>query len=247
VSPLVQGNQVVISAGARVDGKLVLLHNRAHPQGSCYDLFIEEISDNGKAFSVHALLHPSSVLEDTYADCSDTIRLQATGNGEGKATIGSPDSFAAAARQASSPLGASARPGTPETAAGAQIPFAAGPYYALIIGNDNYSNLPKLKTAVNDANEIAQLLRRHFGFQTKVLLDASRDQILTALIEYRQLLPEHSNLLIYYAGHGHHDRDTDESYWLPVDARANNNANWISADDITRDIRAISSSHVLVI
>jgi hypothetical protein len=54
-------------------------------------------------------------------------------------------------------------------------------------------------------------------------------------------------LLIYYAGHGHHDPDTDEAYWLPVDAQSDNNENWISADDITRDAKAIPSLHVLII
>jgi tetratricopeptide (TPR) repeat protein len=122
-----------------------------------------------------------------------------------------------------------------------------GPYYALVIGNNNYRYLNKLQTSVNDANAVAQLLREGYGFQTTVLLDADRDQILTALVEYRTTLPENSNLLIYYAGHCHHDRDTDEAYWLPVNAQADNSANWISADDITRDVRAIPSAHVLVI
>jgi photosystem II stability/assembly factor-like uncharacterized protein len=122
-----------------------------------------------------------------------------------------------------------------------------GPYYALVIGNNNYKHLTKLKTAINDANAVAQLLRERYGFQTQVLLDADRNQILTALSEYRRILPENSNLLIYYAGHGHHDRDADEAYWLPVDALADNDANWISADDITSNVRAVPSSHILVI
>ena len=126
-------------------------------------------------------------------------------------------------------------------------PLATGPYYALVIGNNDYKYLHKLQTAINDANAIAQLLREKYGFQTKVLLDADRQQILNALVEYQRQLPDNSNLLIYYAGHGHHDRDRDESYWLPVDAQSDSNANWISADDITRDIRAVSSAHVLVI
>jgi len=122
-----------------------------------------------------------------------------------------------------------------------------GPYYALVIGNKNYRYLPSLQTPINDANAVAKLLHDVFGFQTKVLLDADRNQIMTALVQYRTSLPENSNLLIYYAGHGHHDRDTDEAYWLPVDALADNNSNWVSADDVTRDVRAIRSAHVLVI
>jgi len=123
-----------------------------------------------------------------------------------------------------------------------------GPYYALVIGIQNYRYLGKLQTPINDANEIAKLLHDSFGFQTKVLLDADRNQILSALVDYRKSLPANSNLLIYYAGHGNHDRDTDEAYWLPIDAQPNNNPNWISADDVTRDVRAMNAvQHVLVI
>jgi tetratricopeptide (TPR) repeat protein len=122
-----------------------------------------------------------------------------------------------------------------------------GPYYALIIGNENYKYLAKLLTPINDANELAQLLRERYGFRTEVLLNADRRQIMTALDDYRKKLPENSNLLIYYAGHGHHDLDADEAYWLPVDAQADNNANWISSNDITSNVRAIPSSHVLII
>ena len=125
--------------------------------------------------------------------------------------------------------------------------LSLGSYYALVIGNNDYRYLNKLKTAVNDADAMAQMLRQHYGFVTKELRNATRDDIITAMVEYRRTLPENSNLLIYYAGHGQNDRDADEAYWLPVDAEKDNNQNWISADDITRDVRAIHSMHVLII
>ena len=78
-------------------------------------------------------------------------------------------------------------------------------------------------------------------------LDGADDDILTALAQYRQTLKESSNLLIVFSGHGYNDRDAGEAYWLPIDAQANNNENWISADDITRDVRAIAALHVLII
>lgn len=123
-----------------------------------------------------------------------------------------------------------------------------GSYYALVIGNNNYRYLGKLETARNDATEVAKLLQKRYGFAPpKLLLDATRDDIFTALTEYRRKLPGNSNLLIYYAGHGYHDRDTDEAYWLPVDAQSDNPDHWISANDITTNIRAIPSKHVLII
>ena len=78
-----------------------------------------------------------------------------------------------------------------------------GHYNALIIGNDDYKKLPRLKTAINDAKEIGEVLSDKYGFKTTLLLDATRYQIIRALDNYRETLSEKENLLIYYAGHGY--------------------------------------------
>jgi len=137
--------------------------------------------------------------------------------------------------------------GVTDSSAPATVTLQPGPYYALVIGNNNYLHLNKLQTAVNDAKEVSALLEGSYGFTVKPLYNATRDEILTALVDYRRTLPANSNLLIYYAGHGHNDRDADEAYWLPTDAQQDNNENWISADDITRDVRTIPSQHILII
>src|SRR5713101_7771222 len=85
---------------------------------------------------------------------------------------------------------------------------SVGPYYALVIGIDDYQYVGKLQTAVHDASEVAKVLQESYGFAPpKVLLNANatRSQILTALYDYRNVLPENSNLLIYYVGHGKKD------------------------------------------
>jgi Flp pilus assembly protein TadD len=133
------------------------------------------------------------------------------------------------------------KPAMPATPAGARR------YYALIIGNNAYQALPKLKTAEGDAQAVADILRDQYGFQPTLLLNATRQQIITALNGYRRELDENANLLIYYAGHGYNDSEVDKAYWLPVDARLEDNANWISADDITTDTKAIHAHHILII
>jgi hypothetical protein len=65
------------------------------------------------------------------------------------------------------------------TAAGqtsAQSPQHAGTgrYHALVIGNQAYNSLPRLKTAEADARAVDALLREFYGFETKLLLDATR-------------------------------------------------------------------------
>jgi tetratricopeptide (TPR) repeat protein len=120
-------------------------------------------------------------------------------------------------------------------------------YVALVIGNNNYRHSGHLTTAIWDAQEVSRILKTQYGFATETLLDATRDQILSALNRYRSALSPDSALLIYYAGHGYFDQDTRKAYWLPIDARMDENNQWISADDITSDILAIRARQVLVI
>lgn len=121
--------------------------------------------------------------------------------------------------------------------------------YALVIGIDRYDDprFPTLKTAVADASDIARVLHDRYGFDTTFLEDPDRHDILTALDGYRRVLGDSSSLLIYYAGHGNYDAGTDRAYWLPRDAESLSTANWISADDITNDIRGMAARHVIVI
>lgn len=123
----------------------------------------------------------------------------------------------------------------------------AGHYFALTIGINNYQHLPKLKTAVSDAESVASILHDRYGFQTLVLRDATREQITHALNDYRRNLDENANLLIFYAGHGSYDKDADKAYWLPEDADPGDTTDWIMADDITTEVKVIPARHILII
>ena len=129
----------------------------------------------------------------------------------------------------------------------AALDFDPGRYHALIIGNNNYRNLPKLKTAVGDADAVSKLLQERYGFDVVMLKDATRYQILTALAKLRATLKLDDNLLIYYAGHGVLDEGADAGYWLPVDAESDNPANWVSTTDLTNSLRAMDAQHVMIV
>lgn len=127
-----------------------------------------------------------------------------------------------------------------------------GGYYALVIGiNDYPAPLPMLKTAVHDAQAVADLLRGQYGFQVTTLLnqDATRDNILKAMTHFRKSLAENDNLLIYYAGHGSFDREAGKGYWIPIDADPDplDTSHDISADDITTEARSFVARHVLIV
>ena len=121
-----------------------------------------------------------------------------------------------------------------------------GKYYALVIGSNDYKYLPKLETAVTDAEEITKALRDSYKFEVKLLINASRDDVLDAFDGYRKTLKEEDNLLIYYAGHGWLDEAGEEGYWLPVDAKEDLRRNWVSNADLTTMLRALEAKHVLV-
>lgn len=126
-------------------------------------------------------------------------------------------------------------------------PIAFGNYHALIIGNNKYNHLPKLKTAVYDAQEVSRVMRDKYGFQVVTLLDADRKTILSRLNAFRKTLTEKDNFLIYYAGHGTLEEKNTIGYWLPVDAALDDSTNWLRTDDVTGIMNLISAKQILVI
>jgi len=122
-----------------------------------------------------------------------------------------------------------------------------GRYYALVIGNNNYQYLPKLRTAQNDAKAVAQILGQNYGYRVNLILDARRADILIALGNLRETLTKTDNLLVYYAGHGWLDEEGNEGYWLPVDAAQDNQVQWVSNASITTVLKAMHAKHVLIV
>jgi hypothetical protein len=132
---------------------------------------------------------------------------------------------------------------------------------ALIIANKDYepqSHQKTLETPVRDGEALAAVLRTRFGFATAitvpgkgevslVLYNATRRQILSALSDLRRTLSEDDDLLVFYAGHGWHSQDTDQAYWIPVDAEYENFADYISASNITDMVKMMHVRHLLLI
>ncbi len=132
------------------------------------------------------------------------------------------------------------------------LPTAAqagfGRFHALVIGNQDYTHLTKLKTPLADTKAVAKVLEEQYGFTVDLLLDKSRAEILLALAKLRKTMTSaEDNLLIYYAGHGYLDEATGTGYWQPVDAETDNTVYWIPTDEITRLLKAIQARHVLVV
>lgn len=124
-----------------------------------------------------------------------------------------------------------------------------GRYFAIVIGNGRYDALPAVPTAESDARAMAALLRDSYGFDVKLLVNAKRGEILSALYELSQNLAENDNLVVYYAGHGKRDLRNRRGWWLPADASSDNDAkkNWLPNQEVSDRLALIPARHILVL
>jgi len=129
----------------------------------------------------------------------------------------------------------------------------AGKYYALIIGISDYTD-PLIMDLdgfpLQDAKRLAQILNDKYTFEKEtiqILLNPDRSAIQRALDNLSKTITEKDNLLIFYAGHGHYDEQSELGYWLPADAEKEYTSNWIYNDVLVANLKRIRSKHSLLI
>ena len=100
---------------------------------------------------------------------------------------------------------------------------AAGPRYALVIGNGAYRHVDSLPNTVNDASGIAKKLSG-LGYTVELLFDSDLAGMSRAVSAWiRQLSTDRaSEGFFWYAGHGM--QVSGENYLLPVDINAEDEA-----------------------
>ena len=130
----------------------------------------------------------------------------------------------------------------------AEVPETLGRDYAVIIGNDRYGNgsYPDLRSAARDATAVARMLEQRYGFEARLLLNATRLETLSALDALRKTLGENDNLLIYYAGHGEL-AGGGEGAWVPVDGLAGRPESWISNRALSEVLDTLPARRILVV
>lgn len=125
-----------------------------------------------------------------------------------------------------------------------------GRYYALLVGNQDYSKIEPLSTPENDVEIVADLLQRKYGFHVEVLLNVDDVQLMEKINDLSEQLGDNDNLLIYYAGHGVRidNGEVKSGYWLPVNADAPpRNTFWVANEFITGHLGRIPARRVMVV
>lgn len=128
-----------------------------------------------------------------------------------------------------------------------------GKYYAIIIGSSTYKDpsIPDLDSLpIKDAMALKKMLNTKYIFENenmKTLYNPTRRDIVIAFADMSKKITPNDNLLIFYAGHGHYEKENDIGYWLPTDAEVSNPSNWLYNDQLVADIKKIKSLHTLLI
>ncbi|MBI5609055.1 MAG: caspase family protein [Deltaproteobacteria bacterium] len=122
--------------------------------------------------------------------------------------------------------------------------------HAVVIGIDQYQNLPQLGGAVRDAQEVAESLKEQ-GFSVSLLLNAQATRAAITKLVGDQLpgqVGPQDRVLVYFAGHGlsRGEGESAMGYLMPVEAQRDAPASTaISMAELQRWFAQYPAKHVL--
>ena len=88
---------------------------------------------------------------------------------------------------------------------------------ALVVGNNDYKNVPKLQKAVNDARTMGDTLKQ-LGFSVMVAENQSRQAFSESLLAFDKAVEAGDTAFFFYAGHGF--EIAGQNFLLPTDVPA---------------------------
>ncbi|MDX1667067.1 MAG: FISUMP domain-containing protein, partial [Saprospiraceae bacterium] len=112
---------------------------------------------------------------------------------------------------------------------------------------------PKLSNCVSDAQGFLGVLTERYRFAppgegttfTLYNEEATRPAIHAKLRELKKLIQPEDNLVIYFSGHG--EIEDEVGYWVPVEARPENDWEFIGTSALKDRLNAINSFHTFLI
>jgi len=96
-------------------------------------------------------------------------------------------------------------------------PAQAEKRVALVIGNNDYRNVPKLQKAVNDARTMGDTLKQ-LGFTVMVAENQTRQAFSQSLLAFDKAVEKGDTAFFFYAGHGF--EIAGQNFLLPTDVPA---------------------------
>lgn len=124
--------------------------------------------------------------------------------------------------------------------------------YAILFGAQDYEdpNINSLSEPLKDAERLKKVLVNNYTFnenEVKVIKNPTYETMVNTFDSLRRLVTDKDFLLIFYAGHGFYEKETEKGYWLPVDAKKDSKSKWYRNSALKDDIESIPSKHTLLI
>ena len=114
-------------------------------------------------------------------------------------------------------FGAALRLGLAASLLALAAPAYAEKRVALVIGNNDYKNVPKLQKAVNDARTMGDTLKQ-LGFSVMVAENQNRQAFSETLLAFDKAVQPGDTAFFFYAGHGF--EIAGQNFLLPTDVPA---------------------------
>lgn len=127
-----------------------------------------------------------------------------------------------------------------------------GKFFALIIGINDYEDpaINSLDYCVRDAERFYNEITTNYTFEkgnVMFLKNATMSDIVSSLDYFAKSVKPDDNFLIFYAGHGYWNMNSETGFWLPSDAKKNSTLNWFRNSALRDYLREINSKHTLLI
>ncbi|MBH9554068.1 YDG domain-containing protein [Inhella gelatinilytica] len=124
---------------------------------------------------------------------------------------------------------------------------------AVLIGVNDYEDksIPQLENAVGDAEALARLAEGPLGYETLMLRNPTKAQVVATLNRLAMEANPQDQVLIYYAGHGDEavaqESGVKNGYWQLADSSAKSPQSWLSNNDIGRLLNLIKARQVALL
>ncbi len=124
--------------------------------------------------------------------------------------------------------------------------------FAVIIGNENYSQVAKVPYALNDAKTFATCCQKTLGLPQKNIrtyMDATFGIMLSAIENIQGIAKAYKgniNVIFYYAGHGLPNEESKDAFLLPVDASGRNTLACYATNKLYEELAGLGAKSVTV-
>jgi uncharacterized caspase-like protein len=126
-----------------------------------------------------------------------------------------------------------------------------GKDYALLIAINNYDYWKDLSNPITDARAVADELKKYYGFETEVMENPTKKEIMAALLRYKRdkAYADDDQLFIFFAGHGSFIEDFKEGFIVARDSAVNDDVGdtYISYSLLRKVIDYIPCKHIFLV